>query len=239
MTIMALVKISPKGHILIPKKIRDKYGVIQGGKVQLIEGPDGILVKPAPEDPIEAACGFIEGDFSLNTDLLEERLKDKKSGRENGRRPVVDGPKLRSRNGGSASIDPPYNIPMGTLFFVDVEPDENTGSHGLVAFGAGDSSGFTAFARAKGLVQVYLNRHGVTLDFNFYVLHGDPPLKKSKNISELWFQPHLQALPFQPIQIDKFEPFQAFSGQLIDGASIAGDRGQGSASLSNFFPEFF
>ena len=75
---MPLVQISPKGHILIPKKIRDKYGVIQGGKVQLIEGPDGILVKPAPADPIEAACGFIQGDFSLTADLLTERLKDKK-----------------------------------------------------------------------------------------------------------------------------------------------------------------
>jgi predicted nucleic acid-binding protein len=47
--------------------------VIQGGKVQLIEGPDGILVKPAPADPIEAACGFIAGDFSLSADLLAER----------------------------------------------------------------------------------------------------------------------------------------------------------------------
>ena len=75
---MPLVQISPKGHILIPKKIRDKYGVIQGGKVQLIEGPDGILVKPAPADPIEAACGFIQGDFSLTADLLKERLQDKK-----------------------------------------------------------------------------------------------------------------------------------------------------------------
>jgi AbrB family looped-hinge helix DNA binding protein len=78
MTIMPLVQISHKGHILIPKKIRDKYGVIQGGKVQLIEGPDGILVKPAPADPIEAACGFIQGDFSLTADLLEERRKEKK-----------------------------------------------------------------------------------------------------------------------------------------------------------------
>ena len=75
---MSLVQLSSKGHILIPKKIRDKYGVIRGGKVQLIEGPDGILVKPAPADPIEAACGSIEGDFSLTADLLEERRKEKK-----------------------------------------------------------------------------------------------------------------------------------------------------------------
>ncbi len=75
---MPLVQVSPKGHILIPKRIRDKYGVFHGGKVQLIEGPDGILVKPAPADPIEAACGSIEGDFSLTADLLDERRKDKK-----------------------------------------------------------------------------------------------------------------------------------------------------------------
>jgi AbrB family looped-hinge helix DNA binding protein len=75
---MALVQMSQKGQILIPKRLRDKYRVIQGGKVQLIEGTDGILIKPAPEDPIEAACGFIKGDFSLTTDLLQERQKDKK-----------------------------------------------------------------------------------------------------------------------------------------------------------------
>ena len=75
---MPIVQISPKGQVLIPKKIRDKYGVIQGGKVQLIEGPDGILVKPAPADPIDAACGFIQGNFSLTADLLKERRKEKK-----------------------------------------------------------------------------------------------------------------------------------------------------------------
>jgi bifunctional DNA-binding transcriptional regulator/antitoxin component of YhaV-PrlF toxin-antitoxin module len=75
---MALVQISKKGQILIKKRLRNKYSLIQGGKVQLIEGPDGIIIKPAPEDPIEAACGFIEGGFSLTGDLLKERQKEKK-----------------------------------------------------------------------------------------------------------------------------------------------------------------
>ena len=74
---MALVQISPKGHILIPKKIRDKYGITSGGKVQILEEQAGILVKPAPKDPIEAACGFIKGDFSLTNDLLEEHRQEK------------------------------------------------------------------------------------------------------------------------------------------------------------------
>lgn len=70
--------ISQKGQIIIPKKLRDKYRVALGERVQLVEGPDGILIKPAPENPIEAACGFIKGDFSLTADLLKERQKEKK-----------------------------------------------------------------------------------------------------------------------------------------------------------------
>ena len=71
---MALAKISTKGQLLLPKRIRNKYGVRPGGKVQLLEQADGILIKPAPQDPLEIACGFLKGDFSLTEDLLKERL---------------------------------------------------------------------------------------------------------------------------------------------------------------------
>ncbi|MFP3929211.1 MAG: AbrB/MazE/SpoVT family DNA-binding domain-containing protein [Desulfobacteraceae bacterium] len=69
---MTVVQISPKGQILIPKRLRERYGVRPGSRVQILEGQEGLLIKPAPEDPIEAACGFIEGDFSLTDDLIEE-----------------------------------------------------------------------------------------------------------------------------------------------------------------------
>ncbi|NIN01234.1 MAG: AbrB/MazE/SpoVT family DNA-binding domain-containing protein [Proteobacteria bacterium] len=73
---MPVVPISPKGQILIPKKIREKYGVKPGSNVQILEETDGIVIKPAPEDPIAAACGFLEGDFSLTEDLIEEHRKE-------------------------------------------------------------------------------------------------------------------------------------------------------------------
>ena len=73
---MPVVRISPKGQILIPKKIREKYGVKPGSTVQILEETDGIVIKPAPEDPIAAACGFLEGDFSLTEDLIEEHRKE-------------------------------------------------------------------------------------------------------------------------------------------------------------------
>jgi AbrB family looped-hinge helix DNA binding protein len=65
-----------KGQILIPKIIRNKYGIKPGLKVQIIEEKDALIIKPAPENPIEAACGFLEGDFSFTNDLIEEHKKE-------------------------------------------------------------------------------------------------------------------------------------------------------------------
>jgi AbrB family looped-hinge helix DNA binding protein len=73
---MPVVQISPKGQILIPKRLREKYGVRPGAKVQLIEAPEGIVIRAAPQDPIAAACGFLEGSFSLTADLVEEHRKE-------------------------------------------------------------------------------------------------------------------------------------------------------------------
>ena len=73
---MKVIQMSPKGQILIPKAIREKYGVKPGSRVHILEEPDAIIVKPAPEDPIAAACGFLEGDFSLTDDLIKEHQKE-------------------------------------------------------------------------------------------------------------------------------------------------------------------
>ncbi len=80
---MPVVQISPKGQILIPKRIREKYGVRPGSHVQILEEPGGIVIKPAPEDPIAAACGFLEGDFSLTDDLIQEHQREIENERDN------------------------------------------------------------------------------------------------------------------------------------------------------------
>jgi AbrB family looped-hinge helix DNA binding protein len=76
---MPLAQISLKGQILLPKRIRNKYGVRPGGKVHILEQTGGILIKPAPEDPLEAACGFLKGDFSLTHDLIKEHSREGKN----------------------------------------------------------------------------------------------------------------------------------------------------------------
>lgn len=73
---MPTVCVSVKGQILLPKRLRKKYGVKPGGKVRLLEGPEGIVIRPAPQDPLEAACGFLQGDFSLTEDLIREHRNE-------------------------------------------------------------------------------------------------------------------------------------------------------------------
>lgn len=48
----------------------------------------------------------------------------------------------------------------------------------MVPFGTGDNGRLPALARAKSFGQVYRDRHGVSLDFDLNVLHGDPPFRK-------------------------------------------------------------
>lgn len=80
---MSVIQVSKKGQILIPKAIRKRHGVTPGANVQILEQSEGILIKPAPEDPIDAACGFLSGDFSLTDDLIKEHEKELAGEREN------------------------------------------------------------------------------------------------------------------------------------------------------------
>lgn len=80
---MTVVQVSPKGQVLIPKAIREKYGVKPGSNVHILEEPGSIIIKPAPEDPIAAACGFLKGDFSLTDDLIKEHKKELENERHN------------------------------------------------------------------------------------------------------------------------------------------------------------
>ena len=45
---MEVVQVSPKGQILIPKKIRERCGGKPGAKVLLLEGQDVIVIRAAP-----------------------------------------------------------------------------------------------------------------------------------------------------------------------------------------------
>ena len=67
------LEISRKGQLLIPKYYRDKSGIKPGSTVALTAEPQRLIVSVLPEDPVEAACGFLKDGPSLTTALRKER----------------------------------------------------------------------------------------------------------------------------------------------------------------------
>jgi AbrB family looped-hinge helix DNA binding protein len=74
---MAIVKTLAKGQIVIPADIRKKIGIKPGSKVLLtLVDERKVAIEPIPDDPIEAACGMLQGKPSLTRALLKERRED-------------------------------------------------------------------------------------------------------------------------------------------------------------------
>ena len=70
-------KVTSKGQIVIPKRIRDKYGIRPSTSIHWVEKEEGILMIPDTEDPISAARGMLKG-----SGILKAYLKDKKREKE-------------------------------------------------------------------------------------------------------------------------------------------------------------
>ena len=70
-------KVSSKGQIVIPKKIREKYNIDPSTSIRWIEKKEGILMVPDSEDPIIAARGMLEGSGLLKI-YMQGKDREKK-----------------------------------------------------------------------------------------------------------------------------------------------------------------
>ncbi len=66
--------LTTKGQLLIPKRIRNKYGIKSGVKVAFLESPAGVVIKPMDAAYFESFAGLYKD--SLPTP--DEYLKGKK-----------------------------------------------------------------------------------------------------------------------------------------------------------------
>jgi len=73
---MAIVTLTSRFLITIPKSIRTKLGIKPGQRVSVTEKDGGILIIPVPDDPIRFLCGAAKGEPSMTQALLEERARD-------------------------------------------------------------------------------------------------------------------------------------------------------------------
>ena len=76
---MYTAKMSEKGWIVIPKRLRDKYGLRKGSRVRVVDQGDALTLVPVPVDPVAALHGMLAGGPSLTEDLLVERARDRAS----------------------------------------------------------------------------------------------------------------------------------------------------------------
>jgi len=72
----ATSKVTTKGQIVIPKRIREKYGIHPSTLIRWIEKKEGIMMVPDSEDPIIAARGMLKGSGLLKA-YLQEKKKDR------------------------------------------------------------------------------------------------------------------------------------------------------------------
>jgi AbrB family looped-hinge helix DNA binding protein len=81
---MYTAKVSTKGWVVIPRDLREKYGLKKGTRVQVVDYGDLLALVPLPDDPVQALHGMLEGGPSLTEDLLAERARER--AREESRR---------------------------------------------------------------------------------------------------------------------------------------------------------
>jgi len=80
-------KVTSKGQVVIPKRLRDKYGIGSSTAVRWIEREQGILMVPESEDPIVATRGMLSGSGLFKAYLDEKRLeKEREDRRSAGKR---------------------------------------------------------------------------------------------------------------------------------------------------------
>lgn len=76
-----IAKATVKGHVVIPAELRKKYKIKKGSRVNIYEGEGNvIIIKPLPEDPIEASKGMLKGKTSILKALLKDRQEEARHG---------------------------------------------------------------------------------------------------------------------------------------------------------------
>ena len=68
-------KVTTKGQVVIPKKLREKYAIAPATAIRWIAKEDGIMLVPEPGDPIKAARGMLKGSGMLKAFMRDKQLE--------------------------------------------------------------------------------------------------------------------------------------------------------------------
>ena len=78
---MVITKATSKGQVVIPAELRKKLNIKKGTRLAVSQGEGNlILLRPVPDDPIEASKGMLKGRTSLIKALLNDRAQEAEHG---------------------------------------------------------------------------------------------------------------------------------------------------------------
>ena len=74
---MTTLPISKNGRVVIPSKLRKKYQLTPGTKVQIVDYGNVLSIVRVPENPIEHGAGMLKGTDSLSEAMAEEHRQER------------------------------------------------------------------------------------------------------------------------------------------------------------------
>ena len=79
---METSKMTSKGQVLIPKKIREEFGFKKGVPIAIIRSKQGVLLKPIDKNYYKQFIGILKNDLPTTKEYLkwkkeEQKLEDK------------------------------------------------------------------------------------------------------------------------------------------------------------------
>jgi AbrB family looped-hinge helix DNA binding protein len=69
--------VTTKGQLVIPARLRRRYGIKPGTKIRFVERDHEILFQPVTREYIRSLCGSLRGAGSATEDLLNERRRER------------------------------------------------------------------------------------------------------------------------------------------------------------------
>ena len=79
-------RVTSKGQIVIPKKLREKYDIAPSTRIRWIPKDDGLLLVPETEEAIKAARGMLQGAGLLKAYMKDKKLEKRREAKKFGER---------------------------------------------------------------------------------------------------------------------------------------------------------
>lgn len=70
--------VTTKGQLVIPSKLRRKYGIRRGTRVAFVEDGTRLVLQPLTKDYVHSLRGLLKGEPLPLKTLLEERKRERK-----------------------------------------------------------------------------------------------------------------------------------------------------------------